>query len=87
MVTVGQQWLWQEGLPARILDQLETDGGWLTVPGLACDLDATPAAVRRALFRLRGKSLVESRSVDVRGWVDLYSGRERVQRRQEWRLA
>lgn len=56
-----------KGIPARMLDLLETDGGWLTVHGLAHELEANPESVERALWRLRLKGLVECRRIELLG--------------------
>lgn len=53
--------LLRDGIPARLMDLLETDGGWLTVDYLAMRLDAKPESVESALTRLRDRGLVESR--------------------------
>lgn len=53
------------GIPVRLLDLLETDGGWLTVDGIAVGLDVKPESVSRALYRLRNTGLVESRRVEL----------------------
>jgi predicted transcriptional regulator len=49
------------GLPARILDVLETDGGWLTTEGVALQVGGRDDSVQRALYRLHDRGLVESR--------------------------
>jgi hypothetical protein len=53
-----------DGGPARILDVLVTDGGWLTPDGIGMLLpDITPETIYTTLFRLRRRSLVVSRRV------------------------
>lgn len=81
------------GIPARTLDVLETDGGWLTADGLSVALDAGLPAVERALWRLRQRALVEYRSVPLalmRPKSGDYSGNKRgatkLDTRGEWRF-
>lgn len=47
--------------PARILDRLETEGGWLTEAAIERMTEASSVAVHRALYRLRDVGWVESR--------------------------
>jgi hypothetical protein len=55
----------RRGLPARLLDFLETDGGWLTTDGLAMALDEQRNSVDKALDRLKQRGLVENRLVPL----------------------
>ena len=48
-------------LTDRIVDCLETDAGWLTVPGIALVLNANEENIQRDLFRMKRRGLVESR--------------------------
>jgi DNA-binding transcriptional ArsR family regulator len=50
-----------DGVPARVLDKLQIDGGWLTVDILADELGEHHDTVRRALGRLKDKGLTDSR--------------------------
>lgn len=50
-----------KGVPARLLDKLETEDRWATSPELALWLDAKQETVDKALFRLRDKGMVHSR--------------------------
>lgn len=54
-----------ERSPARILDALETDGGWLTADGIALLVPYSGETISRNLFRLRKRGLVESRQVEL----------------------
>lgn len=58
-----KQALTPRGVPARILDRLETEDQWLTVAELVLRLDAKEEAVSRALPRLRDRGLVHSRFI------------------------
>jgi predicted ArsR family transcriptional regulator len=84
--------LHQNGIPARLVDVLETDGGWLTVDGLAHQLDAKFESVRRALERLAARGIVEHRSVPLAlmsppaGSYRGGSGPRGLDIRSEWRL-
>lgn len=49
------------GIPVRLMDLLETDGGWLTLDYMAMKLDEKVESVERALIRLRDRGLVETR--------------------------
>jgi hypothetical protein len=53
-----------DGGPARILDALEADGGWLTADGIGLALPSmSQRNLNRNLFRLRARGLVVSRRV------------------------
>lgn len=54
--------------PERIVDLLETDGGWLTIQGIATDLRTKTETVQRALFRLRRAGRVRARQ--IRQWSE-----------------
>lgn len=90
---VGQ--LTRNGLPARVLDVLETDGGWLTTEGVALQVVGKLDTVRHALYRLQRLGLVESRQVELakRGGgktAQTYSGNGLsgyVDVRREWRAS
>lgn len=89
------------GLPTRILDVLETDGGWLVIDSIADALDAKPDSVKAALRRLGERGLVESRSVPLVASIprtrpdgepgfrvnDFGEDGHRAESRIEWRLA
>lgn len=49
------------GLPARVLEQLVLDGGWLTTDGVCLLVPGNPRSVQRALHRLHRLGLVETR--------------------------
>jgi hypothetical protein len=56
-------------LPERILDLLQTDGGWMVTAAIATVFDnplqdTQRSPTRRALFRLRDRGLVISRPSD-----------------------
>lgn len=55
----------EKSIPSRILDLLETDGGWLTVAGIAMELNANEESVDRALYRLRQRGQVQHRDVEL----------------------
>jgi predicted transcriptional regulator len=80
------------GIPARTLDFLETDGGWLTVDGIAHSLGVRPESLSRALWRLHQRGLVEYRQVALAGdpsgrpTAYLSSLWSRVETRTEWRF-
>lgn len=83
----------ENGLPVRILDVLETDGGWLTTDGIALQLGwENTESVYRALRRLLLKGLVEERLVHLAGHLNpptqTYSGSGVgiMDTRAEWRL-
>lgn len=74
--------MWPQGTPVRVMDVLETDGGWLTTPGLALYLGVTTDTAFSALKRLRFSGYVQSRIVEL-----AYSPSGRKQEsRMEWRL-
>lgn len=54
-----------QGSLARVLDALETDGGWLTADGIALLAPYSADTIGRSLFRLRNRGLVESRQVEL----------------------
>lgn len=62
--------------PARILDLLETDGGWLTVEGMCVHLGVTGETAQKALERLRNSGFVVMRELPLAG-CDI---------RYEWRM-
>lgn len=66
-------------LPARIVDYLFLDSGWLTAEGIALVLIAKPESVKRSLLRLRGMGFVESRQVGLATGV-----RGHIESRVEW---
>lgn len=81
------------GLPARSLDLLETDGGWLTTAGVALELGAAYESADRALSRLRDRGLVESRVVELAGSFRYQQAQHKVTHgtrtldsRHEWRF-
>ena len=83
----------ENGLPARIIDVLETDSGWLTTEGIALQLGwGNEPSVRRALERLVSRGIVEHRQVQLAGHLNppalSYSGSGVgvVDRRAEWRV-
>lgn len=47
--------------PSKVYDTLETDGGWLTVEGIALMADMCTDSVNRMLFRMRKQGRVKSR--------------------------
>lgn len=53
------------GYPARVLDALETDGGWLTVDGIQLVVGGRTDTLRRALERLKHRGMVERRLVEM----------------------
>jgi hypothetical protein len=56
------------GIPARVLDVLETDGSWLTTAGVTLMLSgANQKSVEKALFRLLTRGLVDHRVVQMAG--------------------
>jgi hypothetical protein len=60
-----------ESTPTRILDILETDGGWLHTDWIYDAFPQVPdKTISRALFRLRDKGLIESRPTPgvTQGW-------------------
>lgn len=67
------------GNPVRILDVLETDGGWSTTAYVAMLIDASERTTDRALHRLRVRGLVESRVEEVT------NHKNHIRRRVEWR--
>lgn len=71
----------REGAPARILDLLETDRGWLTVAGIAHALDLAEYLVARSLWRLSVRGLVERRRVGLAA----VHGAGHTESREEWR--
>lgn len=86
--------LHSNGLPARILDVLETDGGWLTTDGVALELGwENTESVYRALSRLVVRGFAEHRQVQLAGYANpvpgTYSGNGvgLTDRRAEWRVA
>jgi len=84
------------GTPARLLDVLETDGGWLTIAGLAMRVDAQERSVDRALWRLHAKGCVDYRVVEMATghagprapskWSLHQPHTAWVERRSEWRF-
>lgn len=64
MSRVGKR-LHRNGIPIRLVDLLETDGGWLTLDYMAMKLDEKEESVERALIRLRDRGLVETRSFEL----------------------
>jgi predicted transcriptional regulator len=81
------------GTPVRILDVLETDGGWLTAEGIALMLNVSLGTVSRALWRLRSTGEVEHRTVPLAAKLGrpatTYSGNgcsSRLDQRSEWRF-
>lgn len=64
-MTRPQNRLSSNGIPARLMDRLETDGGWLTLEYLAMVLDANPDSVERALQRLFQRDLIEKRVIQL----------------------
>ena len=61
--------------PARILDLLETDGGWLTVEGMSLYLGVTTETVQKALERLRNSGFVIMRELPLAGFDIRYEWR------------
>ena len=59
--------MWQEGLPALILQLLELDGPKTPVE-IEHQLGGTLTAVARALYRLRAKGLVTVDDSSPRRW-------------------
>lgn len=58
----------KDGTPARLLEHLELDGGWLTMEGLLADLPHLKRfTVERAVQRLKARGLVVSRMRLVNG--------------------
>lgn len=53
------------GIPVRLMDLLETDGGWLTLDYMAMKLDEREESVEKALVRLRDRGLVEDRMFEL----------------------
>lgn len=51
-------------LPARIIDVLETEGGWVTLAELYERLPAPKDSIRRACYRLKHRGVVESQIVE-----------------------
>lgn len=64
----------------RTLDLLLIDGGWLTCPGMALALDVNERTLRRVLYRICTKGLLEERTVGL-GVGD----RNHIETRREWR--
>jgi DNA-binding MarR family transcriptional regulator len=81
------------GLPIRILDVLETEGGWETPEAITERLKANRTAVDRALLRLEARGLIERRRVELAGSLvrQRNSYHKAVEAladyRTEWRLA
>lgn len=63
----------------RALDKLQVDGGWLSAEQLAVELGVTEPTMRRALWRLRERGMVEDRRVPITWEVG------QVTERIEWR--
>lgn len=63
LVTINGRRFHRAGTPVRILDQLETDGGWLTLETLAMLVGGDPKALRKTLIRLVDWEMVEVREV------------------------
>lgn len=57
----GVRWIQPTSGPAKILDHLESDGGWFTAERMAMATGLQLLSTRRALIRLRSRGLVESR--------------------------
>lgn len=75
------------GHPARLLDHLETDGGWLTSESLALLIGASKDSVDRALWRLKERGLIEKRSVGLASARLDFGGRSaQLETRGEWRF-
>lgn len=71
-----------DGVPQRVVDALEFDGGWLTVAGVALEVGVSDEHARRALYHLRKRGLVKNRFITLR------AGAERAGRwesRTEWK--
>ena len=73
------------GNPARVLDVLETDGGWLTCEGIQLCLQqqVLPNTLKRALWNLRQRGYIHQRTIqlarpDVGGFIES---------RSEWKVA
>ena len=72
------------GNPARVLDVLETDGGWLTPEGIQLCLphEVLPNTLKRALWNLRTRGYIHQRTIqlgrpDVGGFIES---------RSEWKV-
>lgn len=61
--------------PARILDLLETDRGWLTVDGICLHLGVTGETAQKALERLRNSGFVAMREFPLAGYDIRYEWR------------
>jgi hypothetical protein len=79
-------------LSLQIIDVLETDGGWLTVDGIALVIGKKPSSVKRTLYKLG--EVVERRTVLLaahhRAVAVKYGssvGGDTHDSRSEWRLA
>ena len=66
----------------RIIDLLLIDGGWLTCPGIAHALGLPEASVRQALYRMRGKGLLEEQIVELSCSAN---EKRQLEKRREWR--
>lgn len=55
----------QNGIPARLLDYMTADGGWLSQEILCDEVAGQPTSIRRALFYLRAQGEVESRTLEI----------------------
>jgi hypothetical protein len=80
----------RNGNPALIFDVLETDGGWLTIEGIALALPSMKrVTLERALFRLRDRGLVVSRrmllTTTESRWASITT-RDGEVFRTEWRV-
>lgn len=53
------------GGPSRVLDLLETDGGWLTADGLVACMGGSVDAVEKSLRKLVRLGHVEVRNVET----------------------
>lgn len=84
----------RDGYPARVLDILETDAGWLTEGGITAALPVKPGegTVKTVLLRLERRGLVERRVVQLASQgapapgVYGSSYASRVEQRIEWRF-
>lgn len=52
-------------LASRVLDILETDGGWLSMAAIVDLIDGKPDSIRRAVWRLHTRDKVELRRLDA----------------------
>ena len=72
-------------LPDRILDILDSDGGWLTGEGVQLLMpDARPEAVLRALWRLTEQNRIRHRSVELA--FNNNPNSTKLESRSEWRV-